>query len=62
MHAVVVIIRPHCMQSTKMWPIVTDDPLFMCLLDTIVSRSAETILVPFGLWTRVSPRKHVFGG
>ena len=38
--------------------------LSVCLLVTTVSptKTDEPIEVPFGLWTRVGPRNHVFPG
>jgi len=36
----------------------------ICLSVTITSpaKTSETIAIPFGMWTRVGPRKHVLDG
>jgi len=51
-----------------MWPIVADQVawsvrLSVGLFVTVVSRAetVEPIEMPFGLWTRVGPRKHALG-
>ena len=38
--------------------------VWLCVLVTTVSRTKadEPIEAPFGLWTQVDPRSHVFGG
>jgi len=43
------------------WPIVTDRIAWSV---TVMSpaKTAELIEMPFGLWTRVGPRKHVLHG
>jgi len=51
--------------AALMWPIVTDEVAWsvhqsVCWSVTIVS--AEATNMPFGLWTRVGPRKHALGG
>ena len=46
-------------------PIITDGlAWFVCLSVTIVSpaKTAETIVMSFGLWTRVGPMNHVLDG
>ena len=52
-----------------MWSIVTDGVAWsvcrsVCRSVTIVSpaKTAEAIEMPFGLWTRVGPGKHVLDG
>jgi len=51
----------------RTWPIVTDGVAWSVgprLFVTIVSpaKTAEPIETPFGVWTRVGPRKHVLDG
>jgi len=47
-----------------MWPIVTDVAWSVGLSVTVMSlaKTAELIEMPFGVWTRVGPRKHALGG
>jgi len=52
-----------------MWPVVTDGVPWsvdrsLCLFITAISlaRTTEPIEMPFGLWSRVGPRKHVVHG
>jgi len=47
-----------------MRPVVTDVAWSVSLSVTIVmlAKMAEAIEMPFGLWTRVSPRNHVLVG
>jgi len=46
-----------------MWPIVTDVPCSVCLLEIAVSptKTDELIEIPFGVWTQVGPRNHALG-
>jgi len=42
-----------------MWPTVTDQVAWSVCHDREPAKTAEPIEVPFGLWSRVGPRKHV---
>jgi len=61
------IIRPHRYTKHEMWATASDIVwsvcVCVCLLDTTESltKTAEPIEMPFGLWTRVDPRNHVLG-
>jgi len=52
-----------------MWPIVTNGVAWSLCLSVGLSvmtvstvKTAELIEMPFGMWTRVGPRKHVLDG
>jgi len=58
-----ILGRIACTES-KTRPTVTGVPWSVCLFDIAMScaKTDEPIEMPFGMWTRVSPRNHVLGG